>query len=134
MKGNNIIKINYFSALSQKFGGKIPDGLVTKNATPGYEMVRVGGSQGPGGMAPPGFQNQSSNLLGPNAANMPFPFNPNMLAAGFNPAALLQCELTASTSNELFIFLVICFSAAWSISFHQFHQFHTIFSTLITKS
>ncbi|XP_012288560.1 protein strawberry notch isoform X2 [Orussus abietinus] len=74
--------------LNQKFGGKIPGGLVTKATTPGYEMVRVGGSQG----APPGFMNANQmaqlNQMGPGG---PYGFPPGLASlAGFNPAAFLQ--------------------------------------------
>lgn len=75
--------------MNQKFGGKIPGGLVTKNATPGYEMVRL-----------PGPQSVNPNFMGQNPLNqmggLPqggpyggFPSGlPNM--SGFNPAAFLQ--------------------------------------------
>lgn len=74
-------------ALNQKFGNKIPGGLVTKTATPGYEMVRVGGSQG----TPPGFvaANQLNQLSQLAATGYAIP--PGLAAlAGFNPAAFLQ--------------------------------------------
>lgn len=72
--------------INQKIGtNKIPGGLVTKTAAPGYEMVRVGGSQG----TPPGFVN--ANHLGQlgqlAAAGGPY-FPPGLATlAGFNPAA-----------------------------------------------
>ncbi|XP_043289667.1 protein strawberry notch isoform X2 [Venturia canescens] len=76
------------SVLNQKFAGKIPGGLVTKTPTPGYEMVRVGGSQG----VAPGFATQNQmNQLGQFGGAMPYGF-PQSLASltGFNPAAFLQ--------------------------------------------
>ncbi|XP_012061904.1 PREDICTED: uncharacterized protein LOC105625173, partial [Atta cephalotes] len=75
--------------LNQKFGNKIPGGLVTKNATPGYEMVHVGGSQGtsPGNfVGGTGQMNQLNQL-----ATGGYPgFPPGLNLAGFNPAAFLQ--------------------------------------------
>lgn len=72
------------AVLNQKFSNKIPGGLVTKTASPGYEMVRVGGSHG----NPPGFINASQlNQLGQLAAG-PYGFPPGLATlAGFNPAA-----------------------------------------------
>ena len=73
--------------MNQKIGNKIPGGLVTKTAPPGYEMVRVGGSQG----MPPGFVN--ANHLGQlgqlAAASGPY-FPPGLVQSlvGFNPAAV----------------------------------------------
>ncbi|XP_061933922.1 protein strawberry notch [Apis cerana] len=80
--------------LNQKFGNKIPGGLVTKTATPGYEMVRVGGSQG----TPPGFVN--ANQLGQlgqlAAAGGPY-FPPGLATlAGFNPAAFFPPSMDMS--------------------------------------
>lgn len=95
MKLNNFffyfLKLEFLIvALNQKFGGKIPGGLVTKNAAPGYEMVRL-----------PGPQTGTPNFMGQNQLNqlgqLPqgggpyggFPSGlPNM--SGFNPAAFLQ--------------------------------------------
>lgn len=79
-----------FLALNQKFGNKIPGGLVTKNAAPGYEMVRVGGSQG----APPSFVNANQlNQLNQLAAGYGFP--PGLATlAGFNPAFLQPSKST----------------------------------------
>ncbi|XP_066601044.1 protein strawberry notch isoform X2 [Prorops nasuta] len=77
------------SLLNQKFGGKIPGGLVTKNAAPGYEMVHVGGSQG----AVPNFAGGNQmNQLNPMAASGVYGFPPGLanLPGGFNPAAVLQ--------------------------------------------
>lgn len=73
-----------FVVLNQKFGNKIPGGLVTKTPAPGYEMVHVGGSQG----APPGFVNASQlNQLNQLAGGYGFP--PGLASlAGFNPAFL----------------------------------------------
>lgn len=80
--------------LNQKFGNKIPGGLVTKTAAPGYEMVRVGGSQG----TPPGFVN--TNQLGQlgqlAAAGGPY-FPPGLATlAGFNPAAFFPPSMDMS--------------------------------------
>lgn len=77
-----------FTVLNQKFAGKIPGGLVTKTPTPGYEMVRVGGSQG----VSPGFAPQNQmNQLGQFGGAAPYGFPPNLASlAGFNPAAFLQ--------------------------------------------
>ncbi|KMQ97410.1 protein strawberry notch [Lasius niger] len=78
--------------LNQKFGNKIPGGLVTKTATPGYEMVRVGGSQG----TPPGFVNTTNQLnqLNQLAAGGYGGFPPGLASlAGFNPAAFLQSSM-----------------------------------------
>ncbi|XP_020285283.1 protein strawberry notch isoform X5 [Pseudomyrmex gracilis] len=89
------------SVLNQKFGNKIPGGLVTKSAAPGYEMVRVGGSQGP---PPGGFVN--ANQL--NQLNQQMPpggyggFPPGLASlAGFNPAAFLQSSLSGMDMNAL---------------------------------
>ncbi|KAM0733955.1 Protein strawberry notch [Formica fusca] len=78
------------NALNQKFGNKIPGGLVTKAATPGYEMVHVGGSQG----NPPGFVNTNQlNQLNQLAASG-YGFPPGLASlAGFNPAAFLQSSM-----------------------------------------
>lgn len=88
------------NALNQKFGGKIPGGLVTKNATPGYEMVRL-----------PGPQSVNPNFMGQNPLNqmggLPqggpyggFPSGlPNM--SGFNPAAFLQQSMGMDMNNLL---------------------------------
>lgn len=78
------------NALSQKFGDKIPGGLVTKAAAPGYEMVRVGGSQG----TAPGFVNANQlNQLSQLAASG-YAFPPGLASlAGFNPAAFLQSSM-----------------------------------------
>lgn len=77
-----------FLELNQKFGNKIPGGLVTKTATPGYEMVHVGGSQG----TTPGFVNTNQmNQLNQLAAGGYGGFPPGLASlAGFNPAAFLQ--------------------------------------------
>ncbi|XP_017763551.1 PREDICTED: protein strawberry notch [Eufriesea mexicana] len=83
--------------LNQKFGNKIPGGLVTKTATPGYEMVRVGGSQG----TPPGvvIANQLGQLGQLNqlaAAGGPY-FPPGLATlAGFNPAAFFPPSMDMS--------------------------------------
>ncbi|XP_011297794.1 protein strawberry notch isoform X2 [Fopius arisanus] len=71
-----------------KMAGKIPGGLVTKPAAPGYEMVRVGGSQG----TPQGFPNQAQlnqmAQFGGAPGVPPFGNFPGNL--GFNAAALFQ--------------------------------------------
>ncbi|XP_032679498.1 protein strawberry notch-like isoform X1 [Odontomachus brunneus] len=74
------------NALNQKFGNKIPGGLVTKPAGLGYEMGHVGGSQG----VPPGFVGMNQlNQLSQLASGYGFP--PGLATlAGFNPAAFLQ--------------------------------------------
>lgn len=79
-----------FLELNQKFGNKIPGGLVTKAATPGYEMVHVGGSQGApqGGFVGTGQLNQLNQQLSTGAGYPGFP--PGLALAGFNPAAFLQ--------------------------------------------
>lgn len=76
-----------FLELNQKFGNKIPGGLVTKTTAPGYEMVRVGGSQG----TPPGFAGTGQlNQL----ATGGYPgFPPGLALPGFNPAAFLQSSM-----------------------------------------
>ncbi|KAK0087083.1 hypothetical protein PV326_005306 [Microctonus aethiopoides] len=74
-------------ALLNPKGAKIPGGLVTKTPTPGYEMVRVGGSQGnPRGLPTPNHSIQAGQFGGPYGG---FPQNLAQLA-GFNPAAFLQ--------------------------------------------
>lgn len=77
---------------------KIPGGLVTKPAAPGYEMVRVGGSQG----NPQGFPNQAQlNQMAQfgGGAGVPFGNFPGNL--GFNAAALFQqSESIVITSNS----------------------------------
>ena len=61
---------------------------MTKTPTPGYEMVRVGGSQG----GPPNFMGQNQlGQLGGLAAGGPYGgFPPLGNLAGFNPAAFFQ--------------------------------------------
>jgi len=88
-----------FLVLNQKFGNKIPGGLVTKTAAPGYEMVRVGGSQG----NPPGFVNanqlnQMNQLAGGYGS---FPGLASL--AGFNPAALFQSGKSAINHFSIII-------------------------------
>ncbi|XP_011349493.1 protein strawberry notch isoform X3 [Ooceraea biroi] len=63
---------------------------VTKTAAPGYEMVRVGGSQG----AAPGFVNANQfNQLSQLAASG-YGFPPGLATlTGFNPAAFLQSSM-----------------------------------------
>ncbi|CAK9823503.1 Protein strawberry notch homolog 1 [Anthophora retusa] len=80
--------------LNQKFGNKIPGGLVTKTATPGYEMVRVGGSQG----TPPNFVNANQlGQLGQLAAAGGHYFPPGLATlAGFNPAAFFPPSMDMS--------------------------------------
>ncbi|XP_012140894.1 protein strawberry notch isoform X3 [Megachile rotundata] len=81
--------------LNQKFGNKIPGGLVTKTATPGYEMVRVGGSQG----TPPGFvnANQLGQLNQLATAGGSYAFPPGLATlAGFNPAAFFSPSMDMS--------------------------------------
>ncbi|XP_012539722.1 protein strawberry notch isoform X2 [Monomorium pharaonis] len=82
--------------LNQKFGNNIPGGLVTKTATPGYEMVHVGGSQGtpPGGFVGSGQLNQLNQLA---AGGYPGGFPPGLALAGFNPAAFLQSSMDMNT-------------------------------------
>lgn len=80
--------------LNQKFGNKIPGGLVTKTAAPGYEMVRVGGSQG----TPPGFMNanQLGQLTQLAAAGGAY-FPPGLASlASFNPAAFFPPSMDMS--------------------------------------
>ncbi|XP_071638840.1 protein strawberry notch-like isoform X2 [Temnothorax longispinosus] len=70
------------------------NGLVTKAAAPGYEMVRVGGSQGtPPNFAGTGQLNQLNQL-----ATGGYPGFPSGLV-GFNPAAFLQSNMTAMDMN-----------------------------------
>lgn len=88
-----------FLVLNQKFGNKIPGGLVTKTAAPGYEMVHVGGSQGNA----PGFVNanqlnQMNQLAGGYGG---FPPALASLASGFNPATFFQ------SGKFLIIFLLL---------------------------
>lgn len=82
--------LQQFLELNQKFGNKIPGGLVTKTTTPGYEMVHVGGSQGPPtGFVGTGQMNQLNQL-----ATGGYPgFPPGLALAGFNPAAFLQSSM-----------------------------------------
>jgi len=71
---------------------------VTKAATPGYEMVHVGGSQGtPPSFAGTGQMNQLNQLGGG------YPGFPSGLTglAGFNPAAFLQ--------SSMYLFVIINF-------------------------
>ncbi|XP_046831906.1 protein strawberry notch isoform X1 [Vespa crabro] len=78
---------NKGQALNQKLSNKIPGGLVTKTVPPGYEMVRVGGSQG----TPPNFVGTNQlNQLGQLGAGGPYNFPGLASLAGFNPAAFLQ--------------------------------------------
>lgn len=82
------------SILNQKFSNKIPGGLVTKsNAAPGYEMVRVGGSQGT-----PGFMGAGGmGPVGQMPASNPYGFPPSLASlAGFNPAAFFQQTMDMS--------------------------------------
>lgn len=87
---SRIYFLQQFLELNQKFGNKIPGGLVTKTTAPGYEMVHVGGSQGP----PTNFvgtgQVNQLNQMGTGG----YPgFPPNLALAGFNPAAFLQSSM-----------------------------------------
>lgn len=85
----NILLFLLLALLNPK-GAKIPGGLVTKTPTPGYEMVRVGGSQGnPRGLSTPNHSIQAGQFGGPYGG---FPQNLAQLA-GFNPAAFLQSKL-----------------------------------------
>lgn len=90
-----------FLELDQKFGNKIPGGLVTKNATPGYEMVHVGGSQGtsPGNFV--GGTGQLNQLNQLAAGGYPG-FPPGLNLAGFNPAAFLQSSTFLFHHNEFY--------------------------------
>lgn len=106
-----IVSSKLFSALSQKFGDKIPGGLVTKAAAPGYEMVRVGGSQG----TAPGFVNANQlNQLSQLAASG-YAFPPGLASlAGFNPAAFLQ-----SSKPILVEFLPVRFATSYQDQFKR---------------
>lgn len=77
--------------MNQKFGSKIPGGLVTKPTAPGYEMVRVGGG-GSQSNVPQNFVNPNQmGQLGSLGMGGPYGFPPNLASlAGFNPAAFLQ--------------------------------------------
>ncbi|XP_014483079.1 PREDICTED: protein strawberry notch-like isoform X2 [Dinoponera quadriceps] len=70
------------NVLNQKFGNKIPGGLVTKPTGLGYDMVRgVGGSQG----VPPNFVGANQlNQLSQLASGYGFP--PGLTTLGLNPA------------------------------------------------
>lgn len=70
---------------------------MTKPPAPGYEMVRVGGSQG----MPQGFAGQNQmNQLGQFGGASPYGFPPNLASlAGFNPAAFLQQSKSNRTSK-----------------------------------
>ncbi|XP_015606574.1 protein strawberry notch isoform X2 [Cephus cinctus] len=83
IKGQGAINI-----LNQKLGGKIPGGLVTKTASPGYEMVRVGGSQG----GQQGFVNPNPlGQMGQLGAGGPYGLPPALAnLANFNPTTFLQ--------------------------------------------
>ncbi|KAH0549995.1 protein strawberry notch isoform X2 [Cotesia glomerata] len=73
-------------------GAKIPEGLVTKPPTPGYEMVRVGGSQGNTQNFPnANMMNQMNqmNQFGNTGPYGQFPGNLGQFQ-NFNPATLLQ--------------------------------------------
>ncbi|XP_008559956.1 protein strawberry notch isoform X4 [Microplitis demolitor] len=70
-------------------GGKIPEGLVTKAPTPGYEMVRVGGSQGNPQNFPNANMMNQMNQFGNTGPYGQFPPNLGQFP-GFNPASLLQ--------------------------------------------
>ncbi|XP_063979125.1 protein strawberry notch isoform X2 [Diachasmimorpha longicaudata] len=81
------VKVEGNPGVNPKMSSKIPGGLVTKPAAPGYEMVRVGGSQG----APQGFPNQAQlNQMAQfgGGAGVPFGNFPGNL--GFNAATLFQ--------------------------------------------
>lgn len=69
---------------------------MTKTATPGYEMVHVGGSQG----NPPGFVN-ANQLNQMNQLPGGYGFPPGLASLGFNPAALFQSGRSAF--NNFFI-------------------------------
>jgi len=104
-----------FIELNQKFGNKIPGGLVTKNATPGYEMVHVGGSQGtsPGNfVGGTGQMNQLNQLTTGGYPGFP----PGLNLAGFNPAAFLQ--------SSIFFFIIMNFTS------RNFYLYHLIFKTM----
>ncbi|XP_057319097.1 protein strawberry notch-like isoform X4 [Microplitis mediator] len=72
-------------------GGKIPEGLVTKAPTPGYEMVRVGGSQGNPQNFPNANMMNQMNQFGNTGPYGQFPPNLGQFP-GFNPASLLQSK------------------------------------------
>ena len=85
---------------------KIPGGLMTKPPVPGYEMVRVGGSQGmPQPYAGQNQMNQMNqmNQLGQFGGTTPYGGFPGGLAslAGFNPAAFLQQSKSLLKSESI---------------------------------
>lgn len=64
--------------------------MTKSNAAPGYEMVRVGGSQGTPGFMGAGAMGPMGQM-GQMAPNNPYGFTPSLASlAGFNPAALFQ--------------------------------------------
>lgn len=72
---------------------------MTKAATPGFEMVHVGGSQG----TPPGFAGTGQlNQLNQLAAGGYPGFPPGLALAGFNPAAFLQSSMFFFYRNEFY--------------------------------
>lgn len=106
---------NKGQALNQKLSNKIPGGLVTKTAPPGYEMVRVGGSQG----TPPNFVGTNQlNQLGQLGAGGPYNFPGLASLAGFNPAAFLQQSMSM---------IDICLLSLDIIYFFKIHSFSISF-------